>query len=261
MIQAHQRATLQTTCLTPLLPTYTGQFPCYTTQTTLDRHLMNIPLDTFNGHGSLSEIHKQIYDLFTLDPYDSLLQSVTMPIKNFFLSSSLAPARSSLYLRPAYTTSMSLNCNHQNPHPSSGMTINCTSPVSDPTPGMALNCNFGHLGHLGNIGDLGHLGHLRHLGHLSHLGHLGNIGDLHDLDPYPLDPAPTDSLPGAFITEMDPTDPGPLEGCYADNSLDPLHTRTLETVTQATQDRLPLRSTTQDRQTPSMGTAPSRGYS
>jgi hypothetical protein len=29
---------------------------------------------------------------------------------------------------------------------------------------------------------------------------------------------------------MDPTDPGPSEGCYADDSLDPLHTRTLETT-------------------------------
>jgi hypothetical protein len=97
-------------------------------------------------------------------------------------------------------------------------------------PGTALNCNLGHLSHLGNIGDLGHLGHLRHLGHLGHLSHLGNIGDLHDLDPYSLNPALTDSLPGAFITEMDPTDPGPSEGCYADDSLDPLHTRTLETA-------------------------------
>jgi hypothetical protein len=108
---------------------------------------------------------------------------------------------------------------------------------------MALNCNLGHLGHLG------------------HLGYLGNIGNLDTLDPYSHDPTPTDSLPGAFITEMDPTDLGPSEGCYADDSLDPLHTRTLETVTQVTQDRLPLGSTTQDRQTPSMGTAPSRGYS
>jgi hypothetical protein len=89
---------------------------------------------------------------------------------------------------------------------------------------MALNCNLGHLGHLGNIGDLGHLGHL------GHLDHLGNIGDLHDLDPYSHDPAPTDSLSGAFITEMDPTDPGPSEGCYADDSLNPIHTRTLETA-------------------------------
>ena len=169
-----------------------------------------------------------------------------MPIKNFFLSLSLAPARSSLCLRPAYMTGMSLNCttpdhrsatgtslnctssnhpssptgtllncNRQNPRPSSGTTLNCTSPVSDPTPGMALNCNLGHHGHLGNIGDLGHLGHL------SHLGYLGNNGNLDTLNTYPLDPAPTDSLPGAFITEMDPTDPGPSEGCYTDDSLDP----------------------------------------
>jgi hypothetical protein len=172
-----------------------------------------------------------------------VLRSVTMPIKNFFLSSSLAPARPSLYLRPAYTTGMSLNCttlahqpptgmslncNLQDSRPSSGTTLNCTSPVSDPTPSTALNCNLGHLGHRGNIGDLGHLGHLRHL------GHLGNIGNLDTLNPYPLDPATTDSLPGAFIPEINPTDPGPSEGCYADDSLDPLHTRTLETVIQDT---------------------------
>jgi hypothetical protein len=96
-------------------------------------------------------------------------------------------------------------------------------------PGMALNCNLRHLSHHGNIGDLGHLGHLRHLGHLGHLGYLGNNGNLDTLDPYSHDPAPTDSLPGAFITEMDPTDPGPSEGCYADDSLDPLYNRTLET--------------------------------
>jgi hypothetical protein len=89
---------------------------------------------------------------------------------------------------------------------------------------MALNCNLRHLGHLSNIGDLGHLGHL------GHLGYLGNIGNLDTLDPYPLDPAPTDSLPGAFITEMDPTDPGPSEGCYTDDSLNPIHARSLETA-------------------------------
>src|SRR5580693_9100132 len=77
---------------------------------------------------------------------------------------------------------------------------------------------------------LGHLGQLRHPGHLSHLSHLGNIGDLNPLDPSPLDPALTDSLPGAFITEMDPTYPGLSEGCYADDSLNPLHARTLETA-------------------------------
>jgi hypothetical protein len=78
---------------------------------------------------------------------------------------------------------------------------------------------------------LGHLRQLRHPGHLSHLSHLGNIGDLNPLDPSPLDPALTDSLPGAFITEMDPTDPGLSEGCYTDDSLNPLHTEpTLETT-------------------------------
>jgi hypothetical protein len=126
---------------------------------------------------------------------------------------------------PRSATGTSLNCNLQDSRPLSGMTLNCTSPVSDPTPDTALNCNLGHLGHLGNTGDLGHLGHL---------GYLGNIGNLDTLDTYPLDPAPTDSLPGAFITEMDPTDPGPSEGCYADDSLDPIHARTLETVTQDT---------------------------
>jgi hypothetical protein len=200
-----------------------------------------------------------------------LLRSVTMPIKNFFLSS-LAPARSSLYLRPAYTTSTLLNCTPSNQSPSSASsstTLNCISPVSDPTPGMALNCNghlshlghLGQLGHLGNIGDLRHLGHLGqpgHLGHLGHLSHLGNIGDLATLDPYTLDPVPTDSLPGAFITEVDPMDPGLSEGCYADDSPDTIHTRTLETDTL---DSLPGGRTTQDRQTPSMGTAPPRGYS
>jgi hypothetical protein len=33
---------------------------------------------------------------------------------------------------------------------------------------------------------------------------------------------------------MDPTDPGPSEGCYADDLLNPIHARTLETVTQDT---------------------------
>jgi hypothetical protein len=120
-------------------------------------------------------------------------------------------------------------------------------------PGTALNCNLGHLGHLGNIGDLGHLGHLGHLSHLGHLGYLGNISNLDTLDPYPHDPALTDSLPGAFITEMDPTDPGPSEGCYADDSLNPLHTRTLETDHTSYTSHY-------TRQMPSMGMAPPRGY-
>jgi hypothetical protein len=126
-----------------------------------------------------------------------------------------------------------------------------------------LNCNLAqtshdmpsshvrHLGHLGLLGHwmysgmpsspyviLRHLGQLGHPGHLGHLGHLGNIGDLDPLNSSPLNPALTDSLPGAFITEMDPTDPGPSEGCYADDLLNPLHTEpTLETDTQG---RFPL---------------------
>jgi hypothetical protein len=70
---------------------------------------------------------------------------------------------------------------------------------------------------------------LGHPGHLGHLGHLSNISDLN-----PLNPALTDSLPGAFITEMDPMDPGLSEGCYADDSLNPLHTEpSLETDTDS----------------------------
>jgi hypothetical protein len=181
-----------------------------------------------------------------------MLRSVTMPIKNFFLLLSLAPARSSLYLRPTYTTGMSLNCTTSDHRlttgtslnctswNSSGTTLNCTSLVLDPTPGTALNCNLRHLGHLGHLSNISDLNNLRHFSHLGHLGHLGNIGDLNTLDPYSHDPAPTDSLPGAFITEMDPTDPGPSEGCYADDLLDPLHTRTLET---AYTSQVPLRDT------------------
>jgi hypothetical protein len=121
-----------------------------------------------------------------------------------------------------------------------------------------LNCNLtqtshdmpsGHVGHLSHLGHLrhwtycgmpsspyvilGHLGQLGHPGHLGHLGHLSNIGDLDPLDPSTLDPAPTDSLLGAFIIEMDPMDPGPSEGCYADDSLDPLHANSTRTITQS----------------------------
>jgi hypothetical protein len=167
-----------------------------------------------------------------------------MPIKNFFLSSSLAPARSSLYLRPAYSTGTSLNCTSPNTSPSlprmSGMTLNCNlAQTSHDMPSGHVR----HLGHLGHLGHwmycgmpsspyiiLGRLGQLRHPGHLGHLGHLGNIGDLDPLDPSTLDPASTDSLPGAFITEMDPMDPGPSQGCYADDSLDPIHDNPLETA-------------------------------
>jgi hypothetical protein len=101
---------------------------------------------------------------------------------------------------------------------------------------MTLNCNLAWTsddapsGHLSHLRHLGHLSHLGHFGHLGHLSHLSNIGDLDTLDPYSLNPAPTDSLPEAFITEMDPTDPGLSEGCYTDDLLDPLHVNTLETT-------------------------------
>jgi hypothetical protein len=48
------------------------------------------------------------------------------------------------------------------------------------------------------------IGQLGHPSHFSHLGHLGNTGDLDTLDPYSIDPAPTDSQFKAFITELDP---------------------------------------------------------
>ena len=119
----------------------------------------------------------------------------------------------------------------------SGTMLNCRTaqtPCNMPVRHLGHLRHLRHLGHWTYCGNphyiiFGHLRQLRHPGHLGHLGHLGNIGDLDSLDPSPLDPAPTDSLPGAFITEMNPMDPGLSEGCYADDSLDPLHTRTLET--------------------------------
>jgi hypothetical protein len=145
-----------------------------------------------------------------------------MPTKNFFPLLLLAPTRSSHYPF-LYST-----CKRPLSIYSSGMMLNCQplnySPSSD-TSSTTLNCNLtqtlhdmpsSHVRHLRHLRHwmycgmpsgpyviLGHLGQLRHPGHLGHLGHLSNIGDLD-----PLDPTPTDSLPEAFITEMDPTDPG-----------------------------------------------------
>ena len=89
-----------------------------------------------------------------------------------------------------------------------------------------------HVRHLGHLGLLGHWTYsgmpsgpyiiLRHLGQLGHPGHLSNIGGLNTLNPYPLNPALTDSQLEAFIT----TDPGLLEGYYKDNLLDPIPTDT-----------------------------------
>jgi hypothetical protein len=96
--------------------------------------------------------------------------------------------------------------------------------------------HVGHLRHLrhwmysgmpsGPYIILRHLGQLGHPSHLSHLGYLGNIGNLDTLDPYPLDSALIDSSLEACITELDPTDPGLLEGYYKDNLLNPLSTDT-----------------------------------
>jgi hypothetical protein len=74
----------------------------------------------------------------------------------------------------------------------------------------------------GHPGHLGHLSHLSHPSHLSHLGYLGTIGNLDTLNPYSLDPALADSPLEAFITELDPEDPGPSEGYYKDDLLNPL---------------------------------------
>jgi hypothetical protein len=167
-----------------------------------------------------------------------LQSAITMPTKNFFLSLSLAPTHSSLYSCPAYPTGMSLNCQCQDYCPATGTLLNCTSPFSPQSSGTTLNCNLAQTSHdmpSGHVGHLGHLRHLRHwtycgmpsgpyviLGHLRQLGHPGHLGHLGHLDPSPLEPALTDSLPGAFITEVDPMDPCLSEGRYADDSLDPL---------------------------------------
>jgi hypothetical protein len=61
-----------------------------------------------------------------------------------------------------------------------------------------------------------------YLGHLSHLGYLSTLSNLNILNPYTLDTIPTDSPLKAFITELDPKDPGPSKGYYEDDSLNPI---------------------------------------
>jgi hypothetical protein len=73
---------------------------------------------------------------------------------------------------------------------------------------------------------LGHIGHIGHIGHLSHLGYLSTIGNLNTLNPYPLATTLMDSYHRAFITEMDPNNPGLSEGYFTDNLLNPLPTTT-----------------------------------
>jgi hypothetical protein len=88
-----------------------------------------------------------LLDYLQFDPLTSLpstcvsmLRSITMPTKNFFPSSSLAPTHSSHYpflysahKKPlsAYVTGTSLNC-----------TIPTHSPILDSLSGMTLNCTF-----------------------------------------------------------------------------------------------------------------------
>jgi hypothetical protein len=157
----------------------------------------------------------------------SMLQSITMPIKNFFLSLSLTPTCSSPYYPLLQSTDTSLNCQPQNYHPMSSITLNCrlTQTMHDmPSSHVRL---LRHLRHW-TYSDMPSSPYiiLRHLRQLSYLGHLGNIDDLDTLDPYPLNPTPTDSQLEAFITEPDPMDPGLLEGYYEDDSLDPISTDT-----------------------------------
>jgi hypothetical protein len=177
-----------------------------------------------------------------------MLQSITMPTKNFF-HSSLTPARSLyqfLYIthkRPIslYMTCISLNCTVLFSDPLTGILLNCQH--SWLSSSMMLNCRTlqtmhdmsnGHIRHLGHLRHqtysgmpsglyilLGHLGQLGHPSHLGHLGYLSNIGNLNTLNPYSLTTTPIDSYFGAFITEMDPNDPGLIKGYFTDNLLNP----------------------------------------
>jgi hypothetical protein len=156
-----------------------------------------------------------------------VLQFITMPTKNFFQHLSLAPTCSSFL----YTT-----CKTPIPFSSylTGMLSNCNP--SWLSSGMMLNCRTLQTMHNGMPSShCGHLRHLRHwmhnnmpsgpciyLRHLSHLGYLGIISNLDTLDPYSFDTTLIDSYHRAFITEMDPDNPGLSEGYFVDNLPDPL---------------------------------------
>jgi hypothetical protein len=66
-----------------------------------------------------------------------------------------------------------------------------------------------------------HSGHLRHLGHLGHLSYLSTISNLNIIDLYSLDTTLTDSPLKAFITKLDPEDPGLLEATIKMTHLTP----------------------------------------
>jgi hypothetical protein len=70
-----------------------------------------------------------------------------MPIKNFSLSLSLTPTRSSPYSRHALTIGTSLNYQSQDPCTgTTGTSLNCQPPTHSPilnsSSGMTLNCTF-----------------------------------------------------------------------------------------------------------------------
>jgi hypothetical protein len=57
----------------------------YTSQFALDGHPSDIPLDALDGHGSLmgdleEDTQADPYNLFTLDPYDSLVPDYWFPL-------------------------------------------------------------------------------------------------------------------------------------------------------------------------------------
>ena len=126
--------------------------------------------------GNIIGGHMSIW-AYAFDAHQALmLQSITMPIKNFF-QSLLAPTYS-LY-QFLYTTCKSLNCNSPLSHYATGTSLNCTSYTHDSVTGTSLNCNTSWpsssttlncrtLQTTYNDMPSSHLRHLRHLGHLRH---------------------------------------------------------------------------------------------
>ena len=167
------------------------------------------------------------------------LSGQTIPIKNFLQHLSLAPTCSSfLYTTcktpipfSSYITGTLLNCTFCFPKPSSNITLNCRTlqTTHDDMPSNHLKYlrHLRHWMHSGMPSDAYVLlRHPRHPSHPSHLSYLGTIDNPNTLNPYPLYTTPTDSYHRAFITEMPPNDPGPSEGYFTDNSLNPLPTAT-----------------------------------
>jgi hypothetical protein len=173
-----------------------------------------------------------------------VLQSITIPPKNFFLSHlSLASACSPYQFQYhshktplCSVTGTLLNCkpDHREIHCS----VNSLFSIPPSSSSIMLNCRTlwayngmpsGLCEHLKLLRLLGQWTHdgmpsylCRHLGHLSHLSYLSTLGNLNILNPYSLNTAPIDNQPKAFMTEMNSKDPGPSEGYFKDDSLNPL---------------------------------------